>query len=107
MIILIINNKYNEYLIIHIYYDHKLLLMNIILVFIIIDIIEKGLHCQARIERFTPWQSLDPSPTVPAIIKIGEEESEQLRPIKKHLPCPPPSNTGCPRSLDRGEREGN
>ena len=37
----------------------------IIIIIIIIIIIKKGRHCQTGREQLTPYQSEDPSPTIP------------------------------------------
>ena len=60
-----------------------------------IIIIKKCQRCKAEREWYTPYQSEDPSPTIPTYRQKEEKEKkvetivwiEQRRPIKKHWPC--------------------
>ena len=78
-------------------------------------ITKKGLQCMTGRERLTPYQSEDPSSTIPYNRKREEKwkndrrqtGNEQLRPIKKTLALPfkpvspTLSNTGSPISFHR------
>ena len=97
--------------------DWHLYIRNIIIIIIIIIIIKRGRRCEAGRVWSTPYQSKDPSPTMPT---YGEEKEkwenngrqkwiEQLTPIKKKWPWswyPTPSNTGYARLFHRDTEKG-
>ena len=60
--------------------------VKIIIIIIIIIIIKKGREYKAERERFTPYQSNDPSPTVPTYRKKDEKGKTAAWPRKKHWP---------------------
>ena len=67
----------------------------IITIIIIIIIIKRGPQCKAERDWYTPYQSKDPSPTIPTYRQIEEKRKnsrrqkgiEQLRPLKKNWIC--------------------
>ena len=82
---------------------------------IIIIIIKKGRQCKAEREWYTPYQSEDPSPTIPTYRQKEEkgkkvEDNSRDRAAKANKEAlalllkpasPTPANTGLARSLQR------